>query len=70
MKIVLTVGLVLVWIVMMQANIGWVGAEAARLQVGQGLSAEDAGRRVIRRTILFACLYTAAGLYVGWRIWR
>ena len=70
MKIALTVGLVLIWLVIMQANLGWIGSETAKLQVDKGLSADAAFRRVIWRTILIACLYTGAAIYFGWRIWR
>jgi hypothetical protein len=70
MKSFLTVALVLIWIVVMQANLGWIGTETARLQVRKGLSADEAWRRVMRRTILFAILYTGGAIYFGWRIWR
>jgi hypothetical protein len=70
MKIFLTVGLVLIWIMVMQANIGWIGTESARLQAREGISGDEAFRRVVWRTILFACLYTAAAIFFGWRIWR
>jgi hypothetical protein len=70
MKIFLTVALVLVWLGVMQANLGWVGTETSRLQAREGISSDEAFRRVIWRTILFACLYTGTALYFGWRIWR
>jgi hypothetical protein len=70
MKIVLTVGLVLIWIAVMQANLGWIGSETAKLQVDKGLSADEAWRRVIWRTALFALMYTGAAIFFGWKIWR
>jgi hypothetical protein len=70
MKIVLTAGLVLIWIALMQANLGWIGSETAKLQSDKGLSAEEAWRRVIRRTVLFAMVYTGAAIFLGWKIWR
>jgi hypothetical protein len=70
MRIAYTALLTIVWISVMQANIGWVGTESTRLQVGKGLSADEAFRRVIWRTVLFASLYTGAAIYLGWRIWR